>query len=63
MNLEPIHSIDEVIFALDKIIAESEQNNDPAGYFAALYRKVTIRVKDGIVSGYFIDGQRLEKSL
>jgi hypothetical protein len=61
MTQEPISSIDEVIFALDKIIAESEQNNDPAGYFAVLYRKVTFKVKEGIASGYFIDGQRMEK--
>jgi len=61
MHPEPIRSIDEVIFALDKIISESEQNNDPAGYFAALYRKVTIKVKEGISSGFFNDAQRMEE--
>jgi len=61
MNPEPIRSIDEVIFALDEIIEQSEQNNDPAGYFAALYRKVTIRVKEGIASGFFDDPQRMEQ--
>jgi len=61
MNPLPIDNIDDVILALDQIIAESEQNNDPAGYFAALYRNVTIRIKDGIASGYFDDGARMEK--
>lgn len=56
-----IKTIDEVISALDQIVAESEQNNDPAGYFAALYRKVTIKVKEGIASGYFDDGPRMEQ--
>lgn len=61
MSQEPISSIDDVIFALDIIISESEQNNDPAGYFAALYRKVTIRVKEGIAAGFFDDPQRMEQ--
>lgn len=61
MNPTTIRFIDEVISALDQIVAESEQNNDPAGYFAALYRKVTIKVKEGIASGYFDDGPRMEQ--
>lgn len=54
-------SIDEVILALDQIISEAIKNDDPAGYFAALYRKVTIKVKEGIASGYFDDGPRMEQ--
>lgn len=61
MNPIPVSKIDDVILALDQIISEAEQNNDPAGYFAALYRKVTIRVKEGIASGYFDDGPRMEQ--
>jgi len=61
MAPDKINTIDEVIFALDEIIAQSEDNNDPAGYFAALYRKVTIRVKEGIASGFFDDAQRMEQ--
>lgn len=54
-------SIDEVISILDQIILESEENQNPKGYFAALYRKVTIKVKEGIESDYFDDGPRMEK--
>ena len=43
-----MHSIDEVIETLGKIIEEAEANNDTAGYFAAMYRKVTVKVKEGI---------------
>jgi Family of unknown function (DUF5995) len=56
-----IQTIDEVIEALDSIITQSENNNDTAGYFAALYRKVTIRVKQGIANNEFEDGERMEQ--
>ncbi len=56
-----INTIDEVIEALDNIIKQSEDNNDTAGYFAALYRKVTNRVKLGIANNEFEDGARMEK--
>lgn len=61
MDPEQIKSIAEVIDALDEIISESIKNNNPSGYFAALYRKVTIKVKEGIASGAFDDGPRMEK--
>lgn len=61
MNPISVSTIDDVILSLDQIISEAEQNNDPAGYFAALYRKVTVKVKEGIASGYFDDGPRMEQ--
>jgi hypothetical protein len=54
-------TIDEVIQALDHIISKSKNSNDQAGYFAALYRKVTISIKQGIADGIFEDGLRMEK--
>lgn len=61
MNPQQINTIDEVISALQIIIAESEKNNDTMGYFAALYQRVTIKVKEGIASGFFDDGSRMEQ--
>lgn len=61
MNPDEITSIDEVIAALDNIIRQSEDNNNSAGYFAALYQKVTIKVKEGIATGFFDDGVRMEQ--
>lgn len=55
------HSIDEVIDALDAIVALSRQNADRVGYFAALYRKVTVAVRDGIRRGEFLDGDRMDR--
>lgn len=61
MNTDHIHTIDDIIKALDEIILLSEQHNDTLGYFAALYRKVTKQVREGIQSGFFEDGPRMEK--
>ncbi|WP_299606847.1 DUF5995 family protein [uncultured Aquimarina sp.] len=58
--MKPIHTIEDVIINLDDIIAISKTKNDPLGYFAALYRRVTIRVKEGIETGFFDDGARME---
>jgi len=61
MNPKQITNIDEVIAVLADIILKSEQTSDPAGYFAALYQKVTIKVKEGIAAGSFDDGPRMEQ--
>lgn len=55
------NSIDDVIEMLGDIINTTEHQETPIGYFAALYRKVTIKVKDGIANGDFIDAERMEK--
>ena len=60
MNM-PAETIDQVIEQLDDIIDWSINRNSRLGYFAALYRKVTIKVKDGIREGYFEDAERMER--
>lgn len=54
-------SIEEVIERLDLIIADAKNTNSPLGYFAALYRKVTIKVKEGIEDNFFDHGPRMEQ--
>ncbi len=54
-------TIDQVIQQLDTIIDWTRSNNSRLGYFAALYRKVTVRVKEGIADGFFDDGERMER--
>jgi hypothetical protein len=54
-------TIDEVISQLEQIISYCELNNSPAGYFAALYHKVTCKVKECIDNKNFEDGIRMEK--
>jgi len=59
--MEAATTINEVISILDDIILTSEQHQDPLGYFAVLYRKVTLKVKEGIAEGFFDDGPRMEE--
>ncbi len=54
-------SIDEVIAHLDTIIDRAREENSRLGYFAALYRNVTIRVRESIAQGRFEDGPRMER--
>lgn len=53
-------TIDEVIDLLEVIIQESKAEESTTGYFAALYQKVTISVKEKLNTGYFDDDQRME---
>ena len=54
-------TIDQVIDRLGAIIASSRTTSSRAGYFPALYRKVTITVREGIAQGVFDDGARMER--
>lgn len=56
-----IQTIDEVIAALENIISECEKNQNPLGYFPALYKRVTQKVKTEIASGFFEDGPGMER--
>lgn len=54
-------NIDEVLVRLEQIITDSINSKSRAGYFAALYYKVTASVKEGIEKGRFDDGPRMEQ--
>ena len=60
-NLNEINTIEDVISTLGEIIHDCEKRNDPLGYFAVLYQKVTIKVKEGIDNHFFDDGMRMEQ--
>lgn len=53
--------IDDVLRTLDGIIAECKAASDPLGYFPALYRQVTLKVKQGIAAGFFDNGPRMDR--
>lgn len=57
----PPTSIDTVIARLADIIQHCVRTGDRAGYFAALYHRVTVRVKECIVQKRFEDGVRMER--
>lgn len=55
------NTIQDVIKQLDLIIARSREQQSAMGYFAMLYRRMTVAVCDGINSNYFEDGARMEQ--
>lgn len=59
--MPPIETIDDVIETLQNIIEDAIKNESTLGYFAALYLKVTKKVKQGISENFFEDGKRMEK--
>lgn len=54
-------TINEVIEQLDKVIDLARREKSRLGYFAALYRNVTMKVNEGILAGSFEDGARMER--
>src|SRR5690606_36496574 len=59
--MKELKTINDVLATLDNIIQETEENNDTLGYFAVLYNRVTLKVKEEIEAGYFEDAERMEK--
>lgn len=54
-------TIDEVIAQLDRVIERCLREGTRLGYFAMLYRDVTVCVREGIATGRFEDGARMER--
>lgn len=61
MSQDPqgIDDIDDVLRALDEVIAEGVAGHDGRTLFAALYKRITLAVKRGIDTGLFDDGPRM----
>ncbi|MGH9874983.1 MAG: DUF5995 family protein [Pyrinomonadaceae bacterium] len=57
----PPQTIEEVLRDLDQIIFNCRKEKSRGGFFAALYRNVTLKVKEGIAAGVFDDGPRMER--
>jgi hypothetical protein len=54
-------TIAEVLEALDGIIARALDRGSRLGYFAAIYRKATAKVAEGLRTGLFDEGGRMER--
>jgi hypothetical protein len=57
----PAADVADVITVLDDVVDWALEQGSPLGYFAALYRDVTIAVRDGIDEGFFDDGDRMAR--
>jgi hypothetical protein len=56
-----VQTINDVVSALDAIVQQAYDNASRLGYFAALYRRVTCAVRQGIASGSFQNGPLMEQ--
>ncbi len=56
-----MQNLNDVIKRLDEIIAQCTVEKKRAGYFAALYRRMTFAVADGMKNGIFEDAARMER--
>lgn len=54
-------NIDDVVDELAEIVREASRTGDRVGYFAALYRQVTVEVRAAIRAGQFDDGPRMDR--
>jgi len=56
-----IQNIQDVVNQLAQIIEQSEATKNKAGFFAALYKRMTVAVMNSINTNQFDDGARMEK--
>ena len=56
-----ITNIDQVVDAIETIVQWSIASASRLGYFAALYKRITIAIKQGIANNLFQDGPRMER--
>lgn len=54
-------TIDDVIHELSDIVEVCRQANSRLGYFPAMYRKVTVRIHEGLIHGRFQNPHLLEQ--
>ncbi len=55
----PAKSIDEIVVDLTEIVERARADKSRIGYFAAMYRKVTLAIKEAIDAGEFDDAERM----
>ena len=59
--MNPVTTIDGVIAQLEEIIQWCVVHKSRMGYFATLYQRMTIAVKQAIIANEFQDGKRMEQ--
>jgi hypothetical protein len=59
--LPPATTLDEVVDAIDAVVDWSIGASNRLGYFAALYKRITIAVRTAVAQDAFEDGPRMER--
>jgi hypothetical protein len=57
----PAKSIDDIVVDLTEIVERARTNKSRIGYFAAMYRKVTLAIQEAIDAGEFEDAERMSR--
>lgn len=57
----PVTNITDVVVRLDEIVRQSQVSKNRMGYFAALYKRMTVAVENGIERGVFEEGERMNR--
>jgi hypothetical protein len=60
-RIEEPGTIDDVLRNIDRVIDWAKETRSGIGYFAVLYRRVTLGIRDAINDGRFLDGARIER--
>jgi hypothetical protein len=60
-RLEEPETIDDVLRNIDQILDWAIKAESHIGYFAVLYRRVTLAIREAINEGVFDDGRRMEQ--
>lgn len=56
-----VATIDQVVDAIRTIVDWSKENQSRLGYFAALYKRITLAIRTAIAEGKFQNGPRLQQ--
>ena len=59
--MKPVTTIDGVIAELEEIIQWCFVQKSRVGYFAMLYQRMTVAVKQAIIANEFQDAKRMEQ--
>ena len=60
--IQTVETIEEMVDALDSVIGWSIETSSPLGYFAAVYKRITIAVLEAAANGdVFDDGERMKR--
>lgn len=61
VQVPPHETIEDVLRRMDAVLERCVRERSRLGYFAALYRDVTVQVRAAIAAGQFEDGARTER--
>jgi Family of unknown function (DUF5995) len=59
--IRTVETIEEVVDAIDSVIRWSIATSNPLGYFAAVYKRITVAVLEAVKGNKFENGERMKR--